>query len=61
MTPAERELIRSNLHQVDLLLRKVDRKAMGMLEAASHMQGIIKEIEGLKKPIYELLDEKYKL
>ncbi len=60
MDVAERELIASHLHQIDLMLRKIDRKAMGMLEAASHMQGIIKEIEKLKEPIYQLLDEEYK-
>ncbi len=55
MDVAERELIRSNLHQVDLLLRKVDRKAIAMIEQLALMQGLILEIEGLKKPIYQLL------
>jgi len=54
----ERELIRSNLHQTDLLLRKLDRKAVALIEQLALMQGLVLEIEELKKPIYRLLDRK---
>lgn len=45
------------MHQVDLLLRKVDRKVVAMIEQLALMQGLILEIEELKKPIYSLLDK----
>lgn len=52
MDVVERELIRSKMHQVDLLLR------IAMIEQLALMQGLILEIEELKKPIYELLEGK---
>lgn len=54
----ERELIRSKLHQTDLLLRKIDRKARVMIEQAGEIEWLIRQIEELKKPVYELLNGK---
>ena len=56
MNPDERTLIRSKLHQIDLLLRKLDRKIQSIVEQVGLMHGIIQSIEDLKKPIYQLLD-----
>lgn len=56
MTPDERTLIRSKLHQTDLLLRQLDRKIHSLVEQVGVMHGIIQSIEDLKKPIYTLLD-----
>ena len=58
MDTTERELIRSQLHQVDLLLRKIDRKARLQVEQAGEIEWAIRQIEELKKPVYELLNRK---
>jgi len=62
MNPEERELIRSKLHQTDLLLRQLDRaiQGQGISEQVGVMHGIIQAIEDLKKPIYALLDREGK-
>lgn len=51
-----REAIRSNLHHIDLLLRKLDRKAVAVIEQVGLLQGLILDIKELTKPIYRLLD-----
>jgi len=56
MNTEDRALIRSNLHQADLLLRKLNRKAVAVIEQVGLIQGLILEIEELKKPIYQVLD-----
>ena len=58
MDADERELIRSKLHQADLLLRKINRKAVIIIEQAGLLQSLILEIKDLKKSIYRLLDSK---
>lgn len=56
MDTEDRALISSNLYQINLLLRKLDRKAVAMIEQLALIQGLILEIDELKKPIYQLLD-----
>ena len=60
MTPAEREIIRQQVHKIDLLLRQMSRKCAAILEQATVMQGIGRSIEEEKKVIYELLEEQRK-
>lgn len=60
MDKEEREIVRSNLHQADLLLRQLDRKIQSIVEQVGVMHGIIQAIEDLKKPIYALLDREGK-
>lgn len=56
MSPEEREIIRSNLHQIDLLLRSIRRKIKAEIEFAGAMQSDIKDIERHKVQIYDLLE-----
>ena len=56
MNTEDRELIRRNLQQVELLSNKVDRKLGSMVEQVWQAQATIKEIEQLLKPIHLLLD-----
>lgn len=56
MDKEDRATIRSNLHQIDLLLRKLDRKVPSMHESAPMMHGLIQMIEDHKKLIYAVLD-----
>ena len=58
MDIAQREVIRSNLYQVDLLLRQVERKTRAVVEIMGSVQGSIKAIEGHKKAIYAMLEGK---
>jgi len=57
MTPDEREVVRQQLHKIDLLLRQMSRKCAAILEQATLMQAIGRSIEEEKKVIYKLLDE----
>ena len=52
-----REAIRSNLHHIDLLLRKLDRKVIDIIKQGYQVEAMIIQIEELKKPIYRLLDK----
>ena len=57
MTPDERELIRQHLHITDLLVTKLKRKCVFLIEQIGLIQGMTIDIEEEKKPIYELLNK----
>ena len=61
MDPEQREIIRSNLREIDLLLRAIWRKGKAQIEQGSELQSLVKGIEGHKEPIYALLDREEKL
>ena len=56
MDAQERELIRSHLHQIDLLLRAIGRRTVALVERVGEVQGLIRDMEEHKKKIYEALD-----
>lgn len=60
MEPKDREIIRSELHQIDLLLRSIEQKSKFFIEMSAVVHARIAAIEGHKKKIYEVLDKKEK-
>ena len=61
MNPEQREIIRSSLHQIDLILRAIWRTAREQIKQAELVQKRINDIEELKKPLYEVLDREAKV
>lgn len=57
MDQEERELIREQLQQIELLSNKVDRKLGSMVEQVWQIQASMKEIERLMKPICLALNQ----
>lgn len=56
MDRENRELIKRNLQQIEVLSNKVDRKLGSMVEQVWQLQATMKEIEQLMKPISLLVD-----
>jgi len=56
MDSDQREIIRSSLHQIDLILRAIWRTAREQIKQAELVQKRIDDIEKLKKPLYEVLE-----
>ena len=56
MNPEERESLRQQLHKIDLLLRKINRKSIALIEQINLIQATVNDIEVEKKPIYDLLE-----
>lgn len=52
----QREIIHSNLHQMDVLLKTVKSKVVNLQQQIGMINALIRQIEERKKPIYDLLE-----